>query len=230
MPDRIIREGIISSDAVNTLSWGAEVFYRRLLNKVDDFARYDGRASILRAQLYPLQLDKVTEPDIAKWIAESREAGLVRVYEVEKKPYLEVENFRQRIRAKVSKWPPPDRHARADVSGCQSRAAESEYEYGVEYESESGKARAPDSQGEMPTIAEIEEFGKGPPGIDPAYCRHYHAKKTESHGWIKNGKLIVWRSEIVRWWASDRDGWLRKKTGKGIPQVPKLYASGTGNL
>ncbi len=39
MPNRIIREGILTSEAVNSLSWEAEVFFRRLLSVVDDFGR-----------------------------------------------------------------------------------------------------------------------------------------------------------------------------------------------
>jgi hypothetical protein len=59
MPDRILRAGIIKSGAVNALGWPAEVFYRRLMSVVDDFGRYDGRSSILRADLYPLKVDKL---------------------------------------------------------------------------------------------------------------------------------------------------------------------------
>lgn len=106
MPDRIVRAGILTSEAVNKLSWAAEVFYRRLMSKADDYGRYDGRPPILRADLYPLQLAKVTEPDIEKWILETVEAALVRDYVLAGKRYLEIKNFGQQIRSK-SKWPPP---------------------------------------------------------------------------------------------------------------------------
>ena len=61
MPTRLIREGILSSDRVNLLDWGAEVFYHRLLNRVDDHGLYDARPSILRASLYPLKVAKVSD-------------------------------------------------------------------------------------------------------------------------------------------------------------------------
>lgn len=112
MPDRILRAGILTSDRVNELSWGGEVFYRRLMNVVDDFGCYDGRESILRASLYPLKIDRVDNSDIAKWLAECAGAGLVRVYLVDSKPYIMIENFNQRLRANVSKWPQP-----ADIRG-----------------------------------------------------------------------------------------------------------------
>lgn len=107
MPDRIVRTGILSSDAVNALTWAGEVFYRRLMSVVDDFGRYDGRAAILRSQLYPLKIDRVSEPDIGKWIRECEEAGLVRMYTINGKPFVEIQKFGQRIRSSVSKWPDP---------------------------------------------------------------------------------------------------------------------------
>jgi uncharacterized phage protein (TIGR02220 family) len=119
MPDRILRVGILTSESVNRLSWPAEVFYRRLMSVVDDFGRYDGRPAVLRASLYALKVDRVSEPDIGKWIRESEEAGLVRRYTVTEKPYLELLKFEQKVRAVKSKWPDPP--AIADT--CQQTSA-----------------------------------------------------------------------------------------------------------
>jgi hypothetical protein len=107
MPNRIIREGILTSEAVNSLSCAAEVFYRRLLNVVDDFGRYHANPSLLRAACYPLLLHKVGDPDIVKWTAEAREAGLVRLFTVDGRRYLHITKFDQRVRAEKSKFPPP---------------------------------------------------------------------------------------------------------------------------
>lgn len=111
MPDRIVRAGILTSDPVNTLSWAAEVLYRRLLSIVDDFGRYDGRATLLRAHLYPLKIDRVSDADVGKWLAECATAGLVSVYQVSGQPFLEVAKFGQRVRADKSKWPAPQTSA-----------------------------------------------------------------------------------------------------------------------
>lgn len=107
MPDRILRASIVTSDRVNSVDWGAEVFYRRLMSVVDDYGRYDGRVSILRAQLFALKLERVSESDVAKWISKCCEAGLVRQYTVDTKPYIELLRFNQRIRSETSKWPTP---------------------------------------------------------------------------------------------------------------------------
>lgn len=89
------------------LDWGSECFYRRLMSLVDDFGRYDGRIAILRAQLYPLALDRVSEPDVGKWIRKCEEVALVRMYTVDVRPYIELLRFKQRLRAELSKWPDP---------------------------------------------------------------------------------------------------------------------------
>ena len=120
MPNRIIREGIIESLAVNTLSWAAEVFYRRLLNKVDDFGRTEANIKLLRAALYPLKLDKVSDRDTQGWLQETEQAGLVKVYEVESKRFLEVQKFRQQVRAKCSKYPAPPSPRTADAQHMPS--------------------------------------------------------------------------------------------------------------
>jgi hypothetical protein len=98
VPNRILREGILTSERIAKLAWPAEVFYRRLMSVVDDFGRYHAHPTLLRAACYPLQLEKVSDSDIGKWILATEEAGLVRVYPAEDgKRYLELMDFRQQI-------------------------------------------------------------------------------------------------------------------------------------
>ncbi len=106
MPNRILREGILTSEAVNALNWAEEVFYRRLHSVVDDFGRYYASPKLLRAACYPLHIDKVSDSDIGKWLTACVTAALVRVYPAsDGKRYLEVLNFKQQVRAKDSKFP-----------------------------------------------------------------------------------------------------------------------------
>lgn len=113
MPNRILREGILTSERVNSLAAEAELFYRRLMSVVDDFGRFHAHASLLRAALYPLKLDAVSDATMDRLLAEVGRAGLVRVYEVCGKRYLELLEFRQQVRAKESKYPPPPGNAPA---------------------------------------------------------------------------------------------------------------------
>jgi hypothetical protein len=108
MPNRIIREGILTSSRVTKLGWPDECFYRRLMSVVDDFGRYFADPGLLRAACYPRQLNKVSDSDIEKWLACVQKAALVRVYSaLDGERYLELLDFRQQVRAKESKFPPP---------------------------------------------------------------------------------------------------------------------------
>lgn len=107
MPNRILREGILSSERIALLTWPAEVFYRRLHSVVDDFGRFYATPMLLRAACYPLQLDKVSDTDIGRWLEEARNTGLIRVFESGGKQYLEVLDFRQQVRATKSRFPQP---------------------------------------------------------------------------------------------------------------------------
>ena len=107
MPNRVVREGIIKSDLINLLGAEAEVFYRRLMSLVDDYGRYEGRSIILRADLFPLRVEKVSVESIELWKRECAAAGLINCYEVGGKEYLEILNFGQRLRSMKSKYPAP---------------------------------------------------------------------------------------------------------------------------
>ncbi len=107
MPNRIIREGILSSEKIAQLSWAEEVFYRRLQSIVDDYGRYEANPQLLRSKCYPLHTDaSVKAKDVAAWLSACQKAKLVQVYEVGGKTYLQVLNFGQQQRTK-SKCPCP---------------------------------------------------------------------------------------------------------------------------
>ena len=53
MPNRILREGILTSERVNALSWEAEVFYRRLMSAVDELLEVSGIGDATLAKIAP---------------------------------------------------------------------------------------------------------------------------------------------------------------------------------
>ena len=106
MPNRYIRESAIESEAINSLSWEAEVFLRRLFNRVDDFGRHSASTQLLRATLFPLQLDRVSEKKTEMILSELESAGLLAIYQVDGKKYLQLAKWEQG-RAKTSKHPSP---------------------------------------------------------------------------------------------------------------------------
>lgn len=117
MPRRYLRDGILTSESINSLTPTAELFYRRLMSVIDDWGLFDGRHGIIRAACYPLQLEKTREADIARWIAECEKAGVIALYKVNDKPYLYVRNTKFHRRSDP-KFPIPDStcaQLRADV-------------------------------------------------------------------------------------------------------------------
>ncbi len=62
----------------------------------------------------------------------------------------------------------------------------------------------------IPTMEEVVAYGAGLPGIPADFARHYHDVKTERQSWVTpQGKLVLWRNEIIRWWSQDRATWSR---------------------
>jgi len=197
MPNRILREGIITSEPVNSLSWAEEVFYRRLHSVVDDFARYFAKPELLRAACYPLQLDKVGNQDIVKWLEATQKAGLIRVYTIENKEYLQVLSFRQKERAKQSKFPCWS-CANQMPCKCEADAPVVEDEVVIEDVDERGADKPPTRKKFVkPTIPEIrgycEQIGAN---INPVkFFNHY-----ESNGWkVGKNPMKDWKAAVRNW-------------------------------
>lgn len=147
MPSRLIREGILESERVDLLSCAAEVFYRRAMSKADDYGRFYAKPELLIAALYPLRTLKVTAAEIDGWLQECSDAGLMRLYQVDGKPLLEILDFRQQVRSQP-KFPGPPPLTGASQPSCAaiatqmpSNCAASAHLVGFEFVSVSGAKR-----------------------------------------------------------------------------------------
>jgi hypothetical protein len=128
MPNRYVRESAIESERVDKLSWAGEVFWRRLINRVDDFGRYTANPDLLRASLFPLRVNKVSAADIGKWLSECETADLVSAWKGnDGKHYLVMHRW-EGGRAKTSRYPDPPEAIRlrlqAHVNGCKQAFAD----------------------------------------------------------------------------------------------------------
>lgn len=94
------------SEKVELLSFQAEVFFVRLIMKVDDFGCYRANEKLLKSKLFPLR-DNIRDTDILRWVDECQKAGLIAVYEESGKRYLIIKDFKQRKRQMESKHPMP---------------------------------------------------------------------------------------------------------------------------
>jgi hypothetical protein len=117
-----LREGILSSERVDRIAEDppVEVTFRRLISVADDFGRFTAHPSLVRAALYPLRLELYDDSDVTQHLERCESAGLIRLYAVGGKPLLEIADFRQRTRAKRSKYPPPGGYVDTEEYGWHS--------------------------------------------------------------------------------------------------------------
>lgn len=106
MPNRILRDWT-DSFTMDDLDVHAERFFVRLIMKVDDFGRFSADKRLLKSQLFPLKSD-IRDTDIARFLTACEKAGLITIYTVASKCYLQIENFKQTLRQKTTKYPSPD--------------------------------------------------------------------------------------------------------------------------
>ncbi|MDO4301811.1 MAG: hypothetical protein Q4D26_10520 [Clostridia bacterium] len=131
MPNRILKESICRSDEIDSLSWFEEVLFYRLIVNCDDYGRYDGRLKIIKNTCFPLK--DITEKDVEKALNKLSAVGLVRVYEAQGRPTLQLVTWEQHqnIRAKKSKYPAFDNTCKqmyADVGKCSRNPIQSNSE------------------------------------------------------------------------------------------------------
>lgn len=126
MPNRIIKESICTSESIDRLSWFEECFFYRLIVNCDDYGRMDARPAILKARLFPLK-ERITRKDIESALVKLADIGCVKLYECDSKPYLYLPAWEahQSIRAKKSKYPPPDGVSAHEIICNQMQADES---------------------------------------------------------------------------------------------------------
>lgn len=107
MPSRLIKESICTSESMASLSWFEQALFIRLIVTVDDYGRMDGRPAVLRGRMF--SLEDVSVKDVRAGLHKLSAAGMVLLYEVSGKPYLQLTtwNRHQTPRAKESKYPPP---------------------------------------------------------------------------------------------------------------------------
>lgn len=224
MPDRVLRQNILTSDAVNQLSWAGEVFYRRLMSVADDFGRYEARPSILRAFLYSLKLDRVSDSDVVKWLGECSKAGLVRIYSVDNKEYLEILKFDQRLRIMKSKYPDPADKCQQMTADVSNPPPVLETEYELEKENNTGAASPPTATKNLsdkpekkkfiaPTLQQVSDYflstignAKNEKSWPEDKCRFEAAELFDhykANGWVQG------RGKPIKDWQAACRNWIR---------------------
>lgn len=111
MPNRILKESINESKPLSEVSFFAEDLFKRLITYADDYGRFNADYQIMRARLYPRELQIVSENDIEDALIELSGAGKIAFYtsDARQEIYGCFPNWHkhQRIRDSKNKCPDP---------------------------------------------------------------------------------------------------------------------------
>jgi hypothetical protein len=207
MPNRILREGILTSERVNALAHRSELFYRRLMSVVDDYGRFSAHPGLLRAACFPLKIDEVREADISRWLTEVESAGLILLYAVDGKPYLELTGLGS-PRAKESRYPaPPEAPVKTSARTCAQKRPSSYSGSSAYSGSEKPAAQASTATADAATVAAAAAFLTFP------CCA---GKRSKDPTWALTEDYVVELAETfpavdVRAECREALGWVRAK-------------------
>lgn len=195
-----------ASDKVNEISVHAERFFVRLIMKVDDYGCFYADTRMLKANLFPLLLDKIREADLLRWTAECQKAGLIVLYEAEGKRYLQIVDFKQRLDRAHRKFPNPENHINQPLTVVNDFPPEVE----VEREVERRMGFAPPSRDELRAYC----LGRGYTSelADKVFDYYDSADWKDSKG----KQVKSWKQKLISVWFKDE----YKITNK-----PNRYAS-----
>lgn len=224
MPNRILRDWT-DSEIVDSLDVHSERFFTRLIMKVDDFGRYSANVKLLKSHLFPLKSD-IRETDIARWLTACEKSGLIALYNVADKEFLQIDNFKQKLRQKVEKYPSP-LICIADVVPLTSRRMLEEKRNEVEVETKEKGAAAQnfvcyDAEQELLTNQSIYEGIVSKTHFQDAAARDalhkYHLYLTEKERYPM-GKQAIYAG-FEKWLLNE------KKFNNGSDQK-RINANGT---
>lgn len=110
MPSRILKDSLCTSETIDILTAEEERLFYRIIVQCDDYGRMEANPLIIRSRCYPLKSDVITCNQVFTWLNGLKNAGLLKLYLVDGKQYLQVTTWEkhQQIRAKRSKYPSPD--------------------------------------------------------------------------------------------------------------------------
>lgn len=105
MPDRILRDELLTSERYWSVSIEAQRLFVHLVLCVDDTARFSGKNYTIRAACYPGQ--SVDPGKLEKLLLELVDTDLVRLYTVGMDRFIFLPRSKQRLRYARSRYPAP---------------------------------------------------------------------------------------------------------------------------
>jgi hypothetical protein len=199
MPDRVVRDELLTSERYWRCSAEARCLYVSLLLSVDDAARYTGAPFALRTRC---MAGTVSHERIEVILAELVDADLVRRYERDGKPYLFVPRFRNRSRyIASSKYPEPPSEINDIVQKKSDSSQTQDRPKSDSSQTQDSHARAGVGVG-VEVGVKTKPMPEPPAGLDPkiweSWCRYRGGK-------LKGETLRLTYKHIGEWLAAGHD-------------------------
>ena len=221
MGNRILKESIITSRRVSSLSWFERVMFTNLIVTVDDYGVFYADPILLSRMLFPRD-PGVTEKMVREGLKHLEEQRLILRYTVEGEEYLKLRSWEkhQRLRNRRRKFPAPEEADPEPPREEQEKPAApeetpSEEEMSLPTESEPEVRELPvaelplnDSTVYKVTREEAEEYAALYPAVD------VQQERRNMRGWcMANPQRRKTRSGIRNFINS----WLSRAQNRGAP-------------
>lgn len=127
MPDRIIRDELLTSERYWSVGIEAQQLFVHILLRADSLGRFSGKNFTIRMACYPGH--QRAPAIIEKMLSDLHDVDLIRLYEVGGERFIFVPRYRQRLRYTNSQYPAPPKEIndliieKSDSSQTQVRPA-----------------------------------------------------------------------------------------------------------
>ena len=170
MPNRVIRDSILTSRQVARLDWFQQALFVRLILGCDDYGRYYGAPDIICGHLFSTS-SGVTQELVAEGLEKLEEEGLIVTYQVEEETYCALPQWSkyQVCRTRREKFPPPPTEVPVQEPKIFTPQFHEAKQASIETAPEAKSAPNPiQSESEIESQSEAESESKGPAGQEAA--------------------------------------------------------------
>lgn len=223
MPNRIIKESICCSDDIDKLTAFEETVFYRMIVRADDYGRLDARPSFLKSMLFVTK-QGITEKNVQDAVLKMASVGLVRLYEVDGKPFLSFPKWdlHQRVRNSKEKYPAPPENTDCGVSPQVAANCGELPRVAALIQSESNPNPNPNPKESVsratrftpPTVEEVAAYClERKNHVDPQRFVDFYAAK----GWmVGKNRMKDWKAAVRTWEQRDGEKWGTESKNSNI--------------
>lgn len=207
MPNRVLRDGIRTSERINALPHRTRWLYIMLLTVADDFGRWYADPRLVSGTCLPF--DGQAPDKVQDMLDALHKADAIAIYGDNGRKYLQIQQWKQRTRADCSKYPEPQ--GLVDIGGHMSVKCPTNDGLDVDVDEDVDedvdvKARCRQVTDTAPPVMSIPLAG----GKEFHVTDQYVTELAESY----DGIDVLIELKACRQW--NRDNATKRKTARGI--------------